>query len=90
MIRNLQLAAVGGLLRVAGLLLDRLEIKPDVDAPITSGDPGGRYAPPPKLVLRVLPGGAQDTDSDSCPRNDVPSDERAPDDHPDTPGVIRP
>jgi hypothetical protein len=58
MIRNLQLAAVGGLLRVAGLLLDRLEIKPDVDAPITSGDPGSAYLPPfTGPQLRVIAGG---------------------------------
>jgi hypothetical protein len=75
MIKSVKLSLVGGLLRVAGILLDSLE-RPHADEPITDGDPAGLYEfpPLPPLTLRVIRGG--NTDSVSYPLASTESNEQ--------------
>ena len=96
-VRKLVWRMVYQLLRLAGVLLDWLDRRTMIDEPITEGDPGARYLPPPgPPVLKIIHGGAEsshhrsDGDSDSCPLSATQSDERLSGDHPDTPWGVRP
>ena len=92
MMRKVVLHMVYQLLRLAGVLLDWLDRRTMIDEPITEGDPGARYVPDvqPRPVLRVLSGGRSRRDSDSGPNGSPWSDEPLGNDHPVTPGGLKP